>query len=495
MDPVTSKKAVPCDIDFVAHFRGKSLSLPIDQHLQTVLDLMKDNQVIICEAGTGAGKTTRLPQAVLLSDLNRKVYMTQPRRDAVRWISRRIAGEMGCKEGELVGWSLAREDPRVSKETRLELLVDMSLVNRLSKVLCEDCVIIVDEAHERSIAIDLLLGLLKRDLPLHPRVRLIIASATIDTAKFSSYFNNAPVKSVDGRCFPVDVRPQSLFKDEHHSQGALRATTKVLKQFLDGTLAIESTPSENPIIVDQGTVLVLLPGKADIDNLIREAERYLKEKFNEVDETRIELLSCSSETPIADKDRVMKALRKGTLRVVFGTEILRTSITVPDTVGVIDTLEVKRLHTTPHGVSSLSKVPVSRAESKQAEGRAGRTQPGFYIPISGFGNFSYDYLAEFPVPSIKREPLTRVSLQVAKAKESMRNFDLLDRPDEANIDGALRKLQIIGALDQNEKITELGERLLNFQLDPEHALVLIRASERGPQFISLYHTIHDLIIF
>lgn len=493
---INSIKSVSMEsgVDFVEHFRHTpSTSLPIDARLQDVLNTLKNNQVIICEAGTGAGKTTRLPQAVLLADEIVKVYMTQPRRDAVRWIARRIAKEMQTEEGDLVGWSLAREKRRTSKNTRLEILVDMSLVNRIThrhNLPKGRCVIIVDEAHERSVSIDLLLGLIKKHLPRAPNCKVIIASATIDTQKFSDYFDGAPILQVDGRCYPVQVLQERLQRNEHHSEGACRVTIDVVNKFLRGHLWIKSkTDSRDSlnqsIQVTQGTFIILLPGKADILNVSQNVSKFIEESYPD-EINRVDILTCSSETSPEDKDRVMKPPKCSTLRLVFGTEILRTSVTVPETVGVIDTLEVKRMYTNPQGVSHLSKVPVSKAEAKQAEGRAGRTQPGLYIPISGNNEFDYSCLEEHPKPALFREPLTRVSLQVAQAGASLRNFDFIDRPDDNKIGIAIDKMKNIGALDSNEILTDLGQQLLAFQLDPEHALSLLNAEQLGISFYTFY---------
>lgn len=445
--------------------------LPIDDKLPEILALLKEHPVLICEAETGAGKTTRIAQAALLDNPTLKVWMTQPRRNACRWIGKRIASELGSKPGQLVGWRLLGEKPVFSKATRLELMIDQSLINRIrDDPTLPAGLIIIDEAHERSLAIDFLLALIKEKLPRSPETRVIVTSATIDTQKFSDFFNNAPVLSIPGRCFPVSVDVFQLSRGEHHTEGAIRAAKQIFQQFLQQELFM-SDGDKDKISVSKGTVLLLLPGKEDI----AAAVSALKEEVAQhaaVD--CIEILSCHGESSAQEQDQVQTPVPHNTLRFVCCTELLRTSVTLPETIGVIDSLQVKRLMINTHGIASLEKVDISKAEANQAKGRAGRTAPGFYMPVS-FEN-QYHELTPWPQPAILRESLTHLILQIAAINHSARSFALIDRPSIEKIEPAITRLKTLGALTHTETITENGNLLLAFPLPPELAMILLTAS-------------------
>ncbi len=450
--------------------------LPIDGRLGEILGLLAEHQVVIAEAETGAGKTTRIGQAIVVSDPRARVRMTLPRRNAVRWNGKRIAEEMGQRPGRTVGWRLSREEPVASGETRLILQVDQALSNEIRRRdgRLPKGVLIVDEAHERSVSTDVLLGLIKRRLSESPETRVLITSATIDTKKFSEFFGGAPVVSVSGRCHPVSTEVVRLTHAEHHSQAAARAAGMVMERFLKGELTIPTPDGQGKQLVTQGTVIGLLPGKEDIAQAIRHLE-WQAEKLEASD--RFEILSCHGESSPEEQDAIQSPLAPGKLRFVCGTEILRSSVTVRHTVGVVDSLQLKRLITDEKGVAHLTKVAISKAEADQAKGRAGRTQPGFYMPVSY--QTEYENLQPYPVPAILREPLTHVTLQVAAVGASVRDFEFIDAPDPARVEVAITRLKRLGALDEAENITGLGELLLQFPLDPERAKALITADQLG----------------
>ncbi len=450
--------------------------LPIDDQLEGIIALSRKNRVVVVKAETGGGKTTRVVQEALLSDPNLRIVMTQTRRPAVRWNGRRIAQEMGCQPGELVGWSLFGENKMISHATRLEIIVTQSLVNRIRRNggKLPDGLIIVDEAHDRSVDLDLLLGLIKEGLPTSPRTRVIVLSATIDTQKFSAFFDDAPVVSVSGRCYPVATEVVRLEYSEHHSQGAARAAGMVLKRFADGTLVVPDNDGTGTRVVTEGTVIVLLPGKEDIVSVAREI-RATAETLGIG--KRVEAIACHSESTDSEQDAVLSPVPAGTLRFVCGTEVLRSSVTVPGTCGVIDSLQVKRMITDERGVAHLAKVPVSAAEADQGKGRAGRTGSGFYMPISYKAEF--ESLRPWPQPAILREPMANVALQVADIGRNVRDFAFIDAPPAQKVEVALARLKALGALDAEEKITEVGKLLVRFPIDPERAKVLVTAEKLG----------------
>ncbi len=449
--------------------------LPIDGRLTETLSTLHDRQVIVVEAETGAGKTTRIPQAFLLEYPDLQIWMTQTRRNAVRWNGKRIAQEMGSAPGGVVGWRLFGDDPVVSRDTRLTLGIDQSFTNRIREMgKLPNGLLIIDEAHERSVSTDLLLGLVKELLPNFPETKVLITSATIDTKKFSEFFDGAPVLSIQGRCYPVSTEVVRLTRYEHHSQGAARAATLVLERFAKDGLRVPTESGSGTQIVPQGTVLVLLPGKEDIASVMSSIQR---EASRLKLEDRVEVIPCHGESSPEEQDAVQEALRPGTLRFACGTEVLRSSVTVRETVGTIDSLQVKRLVTDAKGVAHLDKIAISMAEAEQGKGRAGRTQPGFYMPVSF--ESEYENLQPYPTPAILREPITSVVLQVADVGRNVRNFAFIDAPALEKVEVAITRLKRLGALDEQEKITKVGEMLAQFPVDPERAKTLVTAHQLG----------------
>ena len=462
--------------DFVWKDRRGRPIFPMDWRLQEILDLLATNQVIVVEAETGAGKTTRIPQALLLANPLVHIWMSEPRRNAVRLNGRRIASELGSRPGGLVGWKLRGQDPVESRSTRLHLRVDKGLATRIRRDggKLPEGFIIVDEAHERSISIDLLLGLIKEALASSPGTRILITSATIDTKKFSQYFDGAPIVRVAGRRYPVRKEILRLMRDEHHSQGAARAAGIVLDRFFKNQLMVPNVNGEGEHPVSKGAVAVLLPGKEDIKSvkvsILEEAKRLGLEN-------RVEESGYHGDSTDEEEDLVQAPVPNGVLRFICATEILRSSVTARDLIGVIDSLQVKRKTVDDRGVAHLRKIAISKAEADQGAGRAGRTAPGFYIAIS-FG-MEYEQLNPYPQPAILREPITTVALEVAAIGRSARTFSFLDTPRSEKVEVAIHRLQQIGAFDSEERITETGELLLQFPVDPERAEMLVTADKLG----------------
>ncbi len=448
--------------------------LPIDHRLTDIVDATQTYQTIIVAAETGSGKSTHIAQA-LEQEIGCRVWQAMPRRTTVRWTGKRIASELGCRPGELVGWHLAGEESFGSDQTRIQLMTHQSYVNSVCR---HDGRLpagktILDDGHGRSVSVDLTFGLTRAGLK-DPKKGLIITSATLDLPKIQEYFNGAPVIRVEGRCFPVSTEVIRLLHGEHHTQGASRAAGMVMRRWRDGRLEIPTNDDQGTRTVSSGTVLILLPGKEDIQSVMED----LKALSRELDiEQRVQVLMCHGESTTDEQDAIQSPLDDGILRFVCGTEVLRDSVTVRYTIGAIDSLQIKRNLADSRGVVHTEKIAVSRAQADQAKGRPGRNGPGFYMPIS-FGS-EYEQLKPHALPAILSEPLTGAALQLALLERSIRTFPFMDVPEPARVDVAIRRLRDVGGLDAEERITDTGKELLRFSIDPERAASLLIAGKLG----------------
>jgi HrpA-like RNA helicase len=508
---------------------------PMDFYLQEMLDRLRDNQVVIVQAETGVGKTSRIPQAIFDAYPSQRIYMTQPRRDSTRMNAGYIAEEMGVElGGDEIDYSLKDVNP-ANPKSRLKLMVDQSLVNKIIREIklqkkLPDGVLIIDEAHQRSLEIDKLLVLIHHYLPNSPNTKIVITSATIDTQKFAKYFSYSdsqefadippeslpivaePLIAFNETLEDIDDREYHLKRGEHHTDAANSVAVSIFAKFLLG----KQLPEEKKEIlrkaavigggeyseldktehltipplreeglggkadrrkVEQGTVLVFLPGKADIEAGIEKIKSFaIQHGLTEY----LEALPMYRHLDLAEKKKIEEPVKPGTLRIVFTTEILKSSITAPETVGVIDSFQVKRDIADEKGISRLRKTTQSGAESDQAKGRTGRTTSGFYIPILG-GNEaarrSSSHPDYWPVPEILRGGILSVILEFAAAQIDIRTATLIDRPSENVINGAIQRLVGIGAITPDIQITPFGRELLRFPLSPEEAKSLFVAAE------------------
>ncbi|KAJ3271181.1 hypothetical protein HDV01_006970 [Terramyces sp. JEL0728] len=442
--------------------------LPIDEKLPELIELINNNKVVICVAATGTGKTTRIAPAIHKYNPKSKVYLTQPRRNACQWNAERIALEIGCEIGTTVGWRM-KHSKMISNDTKIELLIDQSLLNRIQKdKKLPEGVIIIDEVHERSIIIDLLLAVIKKFIYSSKNTKLVLTSATVNAEKLSAFFNDAPIFEVTGHCFYVEVKSLHLSHEEHHTEGACRAAKDVMDQFLKGTLTIPSEDCNGREIVTKGVVIILLPGKRDISDMEESIKKAIPKDCN-----KVQVFKCSGESSKEEMNQAQTVPKDSTLHFVCGTEVLRSSITIPHTIGVIDSLQVKRIHTNEYGYSHLEKIAVSKSDALQGKGRAGRTSPGFYIPVGS----EYHTLEEWHKPAIIREPILRMVLTVALSGYDILDFEFIDSPCHTQIRNAQNNLKVFGALDKNKNITKLGEELIKYSLDPPEALILKNASK------------------
>ncbi|GLZ37333.1 ATP-dependent RNA helicase HrpA [Actinokineospora sp. NBRC 105648] len=440
--------------------------LPVSQRRADIRAAIRDHQVVIVAGETGSGKTTQLPKICL--ELGRGVAgligHTQPRRIAARTVAERVAEEVGTPLGETVGWKVRFTD-QVGERTLVKLMTDGILLAEIQndRLLSAYDTIIIDEAHERSLNIDFLLGYLARLLPRRPDLKVVITSATIDPERFSRHFGDAPIVEVSGRTYPVEVRYRPLVDLDDPDADPDRDQTQGI---LD---AVDELCAEGP-----GDILVFLSGEREIrDTAEALAGRNLRDT---------EVLPLYARLSSAEQHRVFQA--HGNRRVVLATNVAETSLTVPGIKYVVDpgTARISR-YSNRLKVQRLPIEPVSQASANQRKGRCGRTSDGVCVRL--YSEDDFDARPEFTDPEILRTNLASVILQMSAADlGEMADFPFIDPPDKRNIADGVQLLQELGALDPAEpdpakRLTDLGRKLAQLPVDPRLARMVIEADQAG----------------
>ncbi|VAW78007.1 ATP-dependent helicase HrpA [hydrothermal vent metagenome] len=433
--------------------------LPVVAERERILAAIDNNQVIIIAGETGSGKTTQLPKMCLELGYGKKglIGHTQPRRIAARSVAERIAEELKVPAGTLVGYQI-RFHEQLSAKTELKLMTDGILLAEIQRdpSLKKYSAIIIDEAHERSLNIDFLLGYLKRLLPKRPDLKLIITSATIDTVKFSQHFLQAPVIEVTGRSYPVEVRyrpfhqQDEMDQDNELQQGVLNAMHEIL---LDGP----------------GDVLIFLSGERDI----RETSDLLLKHFSR----KIQILPLYARLSVADQSKVFKT--GGLRRVVLATNVAETSLTVPGICYVIDPgyARISR-YSHRHKVQRLPIEKISQASANQRAGRCGRVAPGVCIRL--YEEDDFNNRDEFTEPEIMRTNLASVILKMlAVGLGKIEEFPFIDMPEQSFINDGFRLLTELAAVNNDRQLTRLGRKLSQFPIDPRLSRMLLAAEQLG----------------
>ncbi len=445
--------------------------LPVSQRRADIAAAIRDHQVVVVAGETGSGKTTQLPKICLELGRGRgagrgggMIGHTQPRRIAARSVAERIAEELGTELGDVVGYQVRFTD-RTSRRSRVKLMTDGILLAELQRdrQLKRYDTIIIDEAHERSLNIDFLLGYLKRLLPRRPDLKLIITSATIDVERFSKHFD-APVVEVSGRTYPVEVRYRPLMEvpeDDEDGEPIVRDQTEAI---LD---AVRELVAEGP-----GDILVFLPGEREI----RDTADALAEALSNAGDQRTEVVPLYSRLSAAEQHRVFAA-HTGR-RVVLATNVAETSLTVPGIRYVVDT-GVARIsrYSVRTKVQRLPVEAISQASANQRSGRCGRLGPGIAIRL--YSEEDFDGRPEFTDPEILRTNLASVILQMASlGLGEMGRFPFVEPPDRRNISAGVQLLEELGALD-GQRLTKVGRRLARLPIDPRLARMVLEAEHRG----------------
>ncbi len=431
--------------------------LPINQHRDEIARLIENNQVVIVCGETGSGKTTQIPKICLQMGrgIIGKIAHTQPRRLAARSVAARIAEELKSALGQAVGYKIRFND-RSSPNTYIKLMTDGILLaeSQHDRLLSEYDTLIIDEAHERSLNIDFLLGYLTKLLPKRPDLKLIITSATIDPQGFSKFFSNAPVIEVSGRSYPVETRYRSLVSDEPDQQD---------RDMMQGILhSVDELSAEN-----RGDILVFVSGEREIREATEALRKHLLQK--------IEILPLYSRLSAKEQDRIFHT--GGKQRIIIATNVAETSLTVPGIRHVIDTglARISR-YSYRSKVQRLPIEPVSQASANQRQGRCGRNAPGICIRL--YSDDDFNSRPHFTDPEILRTNLASVILSLSNLRlGKLEDFPFINAPDPRVIRDGYRLLQELDALDEKQQITRLGKELARLPVDPRLGRMLIAGRE------------------
>ncbi|RRN01020.1 ATP-dependent RNA helicase HrpA [Bibersteinia trehalosi] len=450
--------------------------LPVSARREEILKLIAENQVVVIAGETGSGKTTQLPKMCL--ELGRGVKgligHTQPRRIAARSVATRIAEELNTEIGETVGYKVRFND-QVSENSLVKLMTDGILLAEIQhdRYLNQYDTLIIDEAHERSLNNDFILGYLKQILHKRPDLKVIITSATIDVERFSKHFNNAPIIEVSGRTFPVEVRYRPIVEEEDQDQ-------------LQGILnAVDELQAEG-----RGDILIFMNGEREIRDT---AEALQKQELR-----HSEILPLYARLSAAEQQRIFQP-SGGLNRIILATNVAETSLTIPNIKYVLDTgtARISR-YSYRTKVQRLPIEPISQASANQRKGRCGRTSEGICIRL--YSEEDFNSRPQFTDPEILRTNLAAVILQMTSLGLSdIANFPFVDAPDSRQIQDGIRLLEELGAITvgtprlasaknitmdtkrgvPTHRLTQIGKQLAQLPVDPRLGRMVIEAAKNG----------------
>ncbi|KAF8621407.1 hypothetical protein AX15_007819 [Amanita polypyramis BW_CC] len=476
----------PVGIKFNA-LQEQRKQLPIAKGREALIEEIRKNEVTVLIGETGSGKTTQVPQYLLESGISGTgtIAVTQPRRVAATSLASRVAQEQNSLPvGKLVGYSV-RFDEKYSPDTRIKYMTDGMIVQELlsDPLLSRYSVVIVDEAHERTLRTDLLLANLKTILKKRRRdskgkgkgkeegpgpLKIVVMSATLDAEKFSKFFHNAKILYVKGRQHPVKIY--------HCAEGQPDYVDAAMRTFFQ-------------IHTDQppGDVLIFLPGQEDIESL----EKSIQLFANRLPRDRMQVLITpmfAAQAP-GTNAKVFATTPLETRKCILATNIAETSITIPGVKYVIDTGKCKEkrylARDTGGGFDTLLTRDITKSSAMQRAGRAGREGPGYCFRLYTEGSFN-----KMPVsaePEIMRVSLTSSILKLKCLDQNLEDLDLMDKPDRDSIISALKTLWLLSALDNSKRLTKMGRQMALFPLEPSHARSILASHEYGctPQILSI----------
>jgi ATP-dependent helicase HrpA len=439
--------------------------LPIGREAEAIVELIRKHQVIVIAGETGSGKTTQLPKLCLAAGRGAAglIGCTQPRRIAARAVARRVAEELQVPLGREVGWQV-RFTEQVGEDTLIKFMTDGILLAEIQRdrYLSAYDTIIVDEAHERSLNIDFLLGYLKGLLKKRRDLKLIVTSATIDTERFAKHFDGAPVMAVEGRSYPVEVRYRPL--EETNADVASKPDAE--KSLYEGLLAACDEIARED---GRGDVLVFLPGEREIREVHHLLER---RKYRDT-----EVLPLYARLSVKDQDRVFKPGPKR--RIVLATNVAETSLTVPRIRYVVDpgTARVKR-YSPRMKLDRLHIEDIAQASADQRKGRCGRVSSGICYRL--YSEQDFDGRPRYTDPELLRSSLAGVILRMLSlGLGRVEDFPFIDAPDPRAVADGWQQLSELGAVDKHRQLTPVGRQMAAFAVDVKLARMLIAAKERG----------------
>jgi ATP-dependent helicase HrpA len=472
------------------------LDLPVTARKEEIKAAIEKHQVVIVCGETGSGKTTQIPRICL--ELGRGVSgligHTQPRRIAARSVASRIAQELKSPLGEVVGYKVRFND-KLSEASYVKLMTDGILLAETQgdHFLNAYDTIIIDEAHERSLNIDFLLGYLKQLLPKRPDLKVIVTSATIDADRFAKHFDGAPVIEVSGRTYPVEIRYRPLGKAGYVSQAVeedlgeddenlfgIKRKGKTEARWLeedDAEEAIEEAildAADDLLRQGDGDILVFLPGEREIRDV---ADHLRKYQGRSAKLRHIEVLPLFARLSIEDQQKIFRP--SGTRRVVLATNVAETSLTVPGIKYVIDAgLARINRYSSRAKVEQLQIEKISQAAAKQRAGRCGRVSNGICVRL--YDEQDFNSRPAFTDPEILRSSLASVILRMAALRlGDISEFPFIEAPSSRLIADGYLLLQELGAVDANREITELGKQLAKLPLDPRVGRMILEAKKEG----------------
>ncbi len=444
--------------------------LPVYEQKERILESLRNNQVIIVQSPTGSGKTTQIP--VILHEAgysaNGVIAVTQPRRIAALSVSEFIAKQLHTSYPGLVGYKMRFED-KTDTTTKIKIMTDGILLQemKLDPYLHNYSVIMVDEAHERSLNIDFVLGLLKRVLEARPDFKVIVSSATMNAEAFSTYFGGAPIVTIETQTFPVTMV---------YDPPAGKTTTSTAVGCEMILAKIESTIDRILANHEQGDILVFLPGEKIIRDCVK---RLSSASFRH----KIHIVPLFGRLPKEEQERVFDNAPFGKKKVVVSTNIAETSVTINGITNVIDSGLAKMNYYSPRTyTSSLDETPVSKASCNQRRGRAGRTCAGTCYRL--YTREDFDSRPEYTTEEIYRTDLSEVVLRMAELGISeFDKFDFISPPEKLGIKGAVDTLNLLGALNEDNTLSSVGKMMVEFPLEPRVSRIIVESIMRYPDVL------------
>ncbi len=443
-------------------------SLPVYEQKQRILDTLQTNQVIIVQSPTGSGKTTQIP--VILHEAgysdNGIIAVTQPRRIAALSVSEFISKQLGTSYPGLVGYKMRFED-KTDLTTKIKIMTDGILLQemKLDPMMKKYSVIMVDEAHERSLNIDFVLGLLKRVLKVRPDLKIIVSSATMNAEKFSTYFDGCPIVTIDTITYPVTVI---------YDPPTIPASTNTLTAEEALLSKISNTIDRILYNKTEGDILIFLPGEKAIKDCINKLYRMPYSR-------KIQIIPLYGRLPKEEQERVFDPAPFGRKKVIISTNIAETSVTIDGITSVIDSGLAKLNFYSPRTyTSSLIETPVSKASCNQRRGRAGRTQAGTCYRL--YPRKDYDTRESYTTEEIFRTDLSEVVLRMAELGiTDFETFDFISQPPKEAIRGAVETLRMLKAINPDNTLSSIGNLMVLFPLPPRVSRIIVESILKYPE--------------